>query len=354
MSNYTAKRLDAGQMARAQREAAQTVIADKSDVYALGAEYLRKAQALDPEIDRVTMKDLGPIGDLMLELENTMGAFQPGEVFNAEPTWLDELIEKIGFLRQWFGPLARIIRQYNTHSQVVKSINEKIGDELNTMVADASVKDSLCDTYQVFEIDLLVTAEVAEIRTAALDQEYKQLKKNKNRTASEDQRLSELEDLMDLLKQRGQNLKVAAGSANETWIGLAGSSKAQSSLIEKLSFSKWFNEAAFKMAARAAVSALRMMRAAQVLERHQAFTEAMMLTASQLQEKAGKTGLDVGTKAVISIALLEKINQEHITGIQERRQILTDWKATLEETDSRLLSMRDNLQAALTADLNAE
>ncbi len=340
--------LDSTQLARTEHLAKKTAIVVIADVMGLGASVQKSIAIQDPEVDKVLMKDLGPVGDMFIQMQGGMSSLKPSETLSMKPTWIDTFVEKFAFLRSHFGILARFIKQYETVSAFVKDMSSKIRGELSGLIVDVTSKEASIALYMEYEIELLVWARVGELKLRELENTKKRLE-GKQRGSSEDQQLTGLKSLIQILSQRINNLRTASMLTKQAWVQLETSKTAEWSLIEKTDAGLNFNEAAWRQAARAVVSALRMCKAADLVDRIQEYTEVILLESAQLQKKASLQSSDVGSRAIASLALMQQVNELAIETITEQNAVFINSRQAMKEADLAMVDLRKQLKAALVS-----
>lgn len=349
MSQKTTGVLDETQLLKALDRSKKLKIEAPADVLVLGAETQRKLGELDPEITKLMLKDLGPVGELLVSMEDTIGNLNAEDVLNMEPNWLDELIERYEWLRKRFGPLARFAKRYTRLEKTVSGYVSEIDDELSGLVGDVTLKEGMILLYQKGEIDLLIEARAGEIILEALKLKAKDLEPSTVVTSTH--QLPTLEITIQTLSQRIANLLVASDYLAQSWFQMETSRGSEWSLIEKVDSGKKLDVFMFRQAARAAASALRMCRVSDLVNKSDAFRDAMALTVAQLQKQAVKSAGTAGTRAVIALAILQKTKEIAIESLREQREIFATSRLAMEEADSAILSIHQDLSQALHTEI---
>lgn len=348
-SDYTTKTLDEDQLNEAIRRAGLITITDPSHVLQLGAEIQRKIGEIDPEVTRLMMKELGPVGDLLISMQSKIGSLNAEDVFNMQPSEFDKFLERFKLLRDWFGPLARFARRYNKLEKVVTGYVVDIDDELSGLVLDVTAKGKHIELYQHGEIELLIEARVGEIHLERL--ELLSNKAGGETSVKSTQAIPNLETTIQILEQRVANLKVASNYMGQSWFQMETSKGSEWSLIEKVDSGKKMDVFMFRQAARAAASALRMCRVADLVNRSDEFRDLLVMTVAQLQKESVRSAGKAGTRAIIALAILQKTKDIAIESLREQRELFATSKASMQEADAALLDIRQELDDALRTEI---
>lgn len=351
MSKSTiANRLPQDKCQEIEKRAAAAKITDKGEVSAIGANQLAQLQVIVSEVDGQKIMDMGVFGECFKDLKETMGQLKPEDALKAQPNWADTLAGKhrwLRWLREQYGAFAAYTYRFKTIGAAVEEKEKLLTVPLRDLFTAAAMKGAYLESYFKLMIDILGEAYFAELMSEAEKEMAAALQRIKKRDFQQDKDLNLHKDLGMLLLQQAQHLDAIAAEMESEFEKGQVFNTAQYSSAQKIQMQASFNAIMWRRCGRVIIDSLQMAELLAEGDKQAAFTEALMMTTSDLEKAVSGKGLAAGNKPILGIALMKKLADDAIAMFNEKEAAIKQINTSFLQFDAEIAQIHANIRQTI-------
>lgn len=297
---------------------------------------------------KVRSKDSGEVGNLLNDLVNKVNGFQPSDSksFFSKIPLLGSLVDKSNNLFQGFQKLS---------TQVEKISNALEASKIQLM-EDVALFDNLYQKNLDYfhELNLYIRAgedKLKELRDVTLPKLRSQAACSNDPMAS--QLVSDFEQSVDRFEKKIHDLKLSKSIAIQAAPQIRLIQNNDKLLIDRVQAAIFHTIPLWK---NQIVIALGLSKQQAVLQLNQAVSETtnqLLLRNSQLLKQNSLETAKENERAIVDIDTLKKVNQDLISTLEETIKIQQDGRLKRQAAEKELITIEDNLKAALLRNSSA-